>query len=59
MKLLEHVHAGQELGHLCDLHGQTIEVFRAPCDGLVAMLREFPVVEPGEPLFLLAEEVRK
>ena len=59
VKLLESVHAGQELGRLCDLHGQTIEVFRAPCDGLVAMLREFPVVEPGEPLFLLAEELGK
>lgn len=55
VQLLERVRAGQELGRLYGLDGQTIEVFAAPAAGVVAMIRQFPVVEPGEPLFLLAD----
>ena len=53
VSLLDKVKAGQELGHLVDLHGNTTETFVAPSDGLVAMIREFPVIEPETQLFLL------
>jgi len=52
--LLERVKKGQELGRLVDLRGKTVETFLSPSDGVVAMIHEFPVVEPGAPLFLLA-----
>ena len=53
VRLLEKVAAGQELGHLAGVHGETLEVVRAACDGVVAVVREFPVVAPGDPLFLI------
>lgn len=51
--LLEKVTAGQEMGRLLGLDGATIDVFRAPREGLVVLVREFPVVAPGDPLFLV------
>jgi predicted deacylase len=51
--LFQKVHTGDTLGRLCDLLGQTIETYHAPADGVIGMLREFPVVEAGEPLFLI------
>lgn len=53
VELLEKVKIGQELGRLVDLHGNTLETFTAPSEGVVAMIRQFPVVEPDAPLFLL------
>jgi len=52
--LLDRVSAGQVLGRLIDLHGQTLEIYRAPAAGVVAMIRELPVVGAGDPLFLVA-----
>jgi predicted deacylase len=52
--LLERVSKGQLLGRLVDLFGHTIEELRSPCEGIVGLRREFPVVEQGEPLFLIA-----
>ena len=54
-KLFQRVRAGEKLGHLCDLLGNTIESYSAPTDGVLAMIRAFPVVEPGESLFLLTD----
>jgi predicted deacylase len=54
-KLFQRVRAGEKLGYLCDLLGNTIETYLAPTDGVLAMIRAFPVVEPGEPLFLLTD----
>lgn len=51
--LLDKVKKGQELGKLVDLHGSTIETYLAPSDGLVGMVREFPVVEPDSIMFLV------
>lgn len=53
VRLLDNVKKGHELGRLVDLHGNTIEAFSAPGDGVVAMIREFPVIEPETQLFLL------
>jgi predicted deacylase len=53
VELLEKLKKGQELGRLVDLHGNTIETFLAPSEGVVAMIRQFPVVEPDAQLFLL------
>lgn len=51
--LLQDVKAGDELGRVVDLHGETVERICAPSGGVVALLREWPVVEPGEPAFLI------
>jgi len=53
--LFQRVRAGDRLGYLCDLLGKTIETYLAPTDGVVAMIRAFPAVEPGDPLFLLTD----
>lgn len=51
--LLDSVKKDQELGRLVDLHGDTLEIFRSPADGIVGMVREFPVVEPDNIMFLV------
>lgn len=53
VELLEDVKASQELGRTVDALGQVVEVIRAPRDGTVAMIHVFPVVQPGEALFLV------
>lgn len=58
VKLLQAVHRGEELGKVVDLHGEVIETVRAPEDGVVALVRQTPRVEPGEPLFLLTGVMR-
>lgn len=51
--LLQEVQAGDELGRIVNLHGETIETILAPRDGVVALVHQWPVVEPGEPTFLI------
>ena len=46
---------GQRLGRLVDLTGVTQEEYRAPRDGILGLVREFPVVRAGDILFLMAE----
>ena len=53
VELLQKVAAGEELGRTLDLHGKTIERFRAPAPGIVVLIRQFPMVEPGEPMFVI------
>lgn len=54
VELLEEINVAQKLGHSVDLHGRLIETFRSPCSGVVGMIRAFPVIESGDPLFLIA-----
>ncbi|MBM3728478.1 MAG: hypothetical protein FJW40_24010 [Acidobacteria bacterium] len=58
VEFLDEVTAGQVLGRLIDPLGATLETYTAPVGGRVALLRQFPVVEQDEPLFLIAQEWR-
>jgi len=51
--LLQAVCAGEPLGRLCDLLGETLEVYRAPMDGVIAVVRALPVVQRGDPVFIV------
>jgi predicted deacylase len=51
--LLQKVSTGEQLGHTVNLRGETVEAFHAPADGVVVLIRQWPVVEPGEPMFLI------
>jgi N-alpha-acetyl-L-2,4-diaminobutyrate deacetylase len=51
--LLEEVREGQYLGRLCTPVGKTLEEYHAPCDGVIGLVREFPVVGADDPLFLI------
>lgn len=53
VELLELVSAGRRLGHTVDLHSETVESFFAPRDGVVALIRQWPVVSPGDGIFLV------
>lgn len=55
VELLEHVNAGKELGHTVDLHGRLVESFQSPRDGVVALIHVFPMLKPGESVFLITE----
>ncbi len=54
--ILDRVEAGRRLGRLVDLSGVTIEEYLAPADGIIGLIREFPVVRPGDVLYLLTGE---
>ena len=54
--LLEKVTAGQRLGRLVDLLGNTLESYSAPRAGTIALTHEMPIVRKGDTLFLLADE---
>ncbi len=56
VRILDRVADGQRLGRLVDVTGEVLEEYRAPVGGVVGMIREFPVVQAGDVLFLLAEE---
>ena len=51
--LLQEVKVGDELGRIVNLHGETVETILAPRDGAVGLVRQWPVVEPGDPTFLI------
>jgi predicted deacylase len=55
VRILDDVKAGHCLGTLVDLQGQPLEKYYAPVDGVVGLIREFPVVAAGDPLFLIAQ----
>lgn len=55
VEILQTVRPGDRLGRLVNLVGETLEEYRAPAHGVIGMVREFPVVQAGEVLFLLAE----
>lgn len=51
--LLQDVKAGDELGRVVNLHGEKVDTILAPRDGVVALVRQWPVVKPGDPTFLI------
>jgi hypothetical protein len=53
VELLEPVRSGKRLGHTVDLHSETVESFYAPRDGVVALIRQWPVIFPGDGMFLV------
>jgi predicted deacylase len=55
VEVLQPVAAGDLLGRLVSVSGEALEEYRAVVAGTVALVREFPVVQPGEVLFLLAD----
>ncbi|MCC6586921.1 MAG: succinylglutamate desuccinylase/aspartoacylase family protein [Bryobacterales bacterium] len=59
VNFLEPVVKGTLVGKLVDLDGSLLEEYRAPVDGVVAMLRMTPSVRAGDPLFLFATMVEQ
>jgi predicted deacylase len=57
VQLLEPVRAGQVIGAVLDLAGETIERIRAHTDGRVVMIRGLPAIHAGEGAFLLSGEM--
>ena len=55
VELLQTVTGRQELGRTVNLHGETIETYQATSDGIIALVREFPVVKPGDPMFVITQ----
>ncbi|MBS1798423.1 MAG: succinylglutamate desuccinylase/aspartoacylase family protein [Acidobacteria bacterium] len=53
VSLLQEVKQGDILGSLVNMHGEVLEDYHAPQDGVIGLVREFPVVAPGDSLFLL------
>jgi predicted deacylase len=53
VELLQRVEKGQRLGRLLNLHGEAIECFAAPRDGVVALIHVCPAVNSHDPLFLI------
>ncbi len=55
--LLERVSAGQFLGAVLDPSGAVLQSFHADRDGVVAMIRGLPRVQPGDGVFLVTGEM--
>jgi N2-acetyl-L-2,4-diaminobutanoate deacetylase len=53
--LMERVGKGQSLGIVRNLFGETIEEVNASQEGFVALVRNCPVVNPGDAVFLVAD----
>lgn len=51
--LFQRVKAGEVIGRLCNLLGETLEEYRAPRDGVLAVVRALPVVQPGDSVFVV------
>jgi predicted deacylase len=52
-KLFQKVSQGELLGRLCNLLGETIEEYRAPQDGVLGVVRGFPIVKPEDTVFVV------
>ncbi len=55
IEVLQPVEQGQSLGRLVDLTGNRIEEFHAPVSGVIALVHAKPLVDSGEPLFLITQ----
>lgn len=53
VELLQRVMAGDPLGRTIDFQGETLEIFYAPCGGIVVLIQQCPAVKPGDGVFLL------
>jgi predicted deacylase len=56
VQILDRAAAGQRLGRLANVMGEVLEEYHAPVSGIVGLVREFPVVQKDDVLFLMAEE---
>jgi len=57
VSLLEPVSEGQYLGRLTNILGETTHRFTAGSAGVIGLIRQFPTVREGDPLFLIAQPV--
>lgn len=57
VKLLDQVKAGDLVGEVRDLFGEVLEDVRTLSAGIVAVLRSDPLVNPGDPVCLVAESL--
>ncbi len=55
VELLQWVERGQRFGRLLDIWGRQIDEFFAPRSGVVVLIHACPMVQPGEPLFLVTD----
>ncbi|MHB1022217.1 MAG: succinylglutamate desuccinylase/aspartoacylase family protein [Acidobacteriaceae bacterium] len=55
VQILQEVAEGELLGSLVSTTGDLLEEYRAGKAGIVGMIREFPVVQPDDSLFLIAD----
>lgn len=53
VEILQSVSKDQPLGRTVDLLGRELEEFHSPRDGRVALIHACPLVQSGEPLFLI------
>lgn len=58
VRLLQDVKKGAELGRVLNLRGEVLETIRAQRDGVVALIRAWPVVAPGVSTFLITRRLR-
>lgn len=56
VELLERVEQGRLLGEVVDTLGRTIQEIHAPTSGVVALVHAKPLVQSGEPLFLITQD---
>ena len=56
VELLQTVTERQELGRTVNFHGETVETYCATSDGVIALVRQFPVVKPGDPMFVITQQ---
>jgi predicted deacylase len=57
VNLLDHVEKGDLVGEVRDLFGEVLEEIRTLSAGIVAVLRSDPLVNPGDPVCLVAESL--
>jgi predicted deacylase len=55
VELLQPVQPGDLLGTLHDIWGRELERYVAPCAGIVVLTHACPLVQPGEPLFIITD----
>jgi uncharacterized protein len=54
IKVGANVHAGQKIGEILDIFsGKRLEEIKAPADGLIITLRQYPIVYQKEPLAII------
>ena len=57
VELLQTVTERQELGRTVNFHGETVETYQASSDGVIALVRQFPVVQPGDTMFVITQQL--
>jgi uncharacterized protein len=54
----DHLSKNQELGHVMDLTGKTIETFRSSVDGVLLNMGTLGIANPGDMLYVIGSSVR-